>query len=841
MHATRWLIGHRLRRRWPALLVLAVIVALGSGGALLALGSAERTRNAYADFLERSDAGDVVINPVLSDREVDGLLRGLDGVRDVARDALFLAGIDDGHPRTLAEWLAEPQTTLVRGSVDGRGTSLDRPAYAEGRPISAPSEALVTRELAEEQGLELGDVIPVSFWGNQPELLGSEEDIVRPIGVEQLTVVGIVTLADEVLADDLYPRGQVIVSPEVASAYDCLPSLPPEDVTYEEAVRVLLPDGCATSYPYYSLALRGGPGAVPGTLAAVDEQMVSLNERVPAALVDFDAVHAVIATTTADEQDRVERSVQPTVAALGVLGLGTAAVTVVVAGLAVARELRRGAGEVAVWRQSGMAASERAAVLFVPAMLAVVTGLTVGLVAAWSLSTLAPVGAVRRIDPVPGRTLPGVVLVMAGALAAVATAGVASLAVAQSRRGSVRPAVQRAGGLGTWFVLRTDRPEVGQGLRAAWTRSRGAGLLVASGAVAVGVLLAAVVFGGTVSKVLSSPSDYGWRWEAAILGGYGYGNQDLEAIRRGIDGRDDVTGWDGVAIAAYAVDGEPVTGFTGFAHDGPLELTMASGRMPTGSHEVALGSRTAASIDASVGDVVKLEGDLIDPVEAKVTGIVVLPALGQYQSDRAGPGIGLVVAPELQGVDEVEQAITFIGLDLEPEVDAAAVVDALRHDLDDWEVEGESTVVITDPVRPPEIADAGPMRSVPLVVGGLLTGAAGVGLASALVVSVRGRRRELGTLRALGFTGRQLRSTVQVQAAATMAAAMAVGVPLGVVVGRLTWRAFASRLGVITEPTMSWQWILATVAGGLGAAALSAAVPGRLAARLKVGDALRAD
>ena len=45
----------------------------------------------------------------------------------------------------------------------------------------------------------------------------------------------------------------------------------------------------------------------------------------------------------------------------------------------------------------------------------------------------------------------------------------------------------------------------------------------ASGAVAVGVFVAALVFGASLSRVLETPSDYGWRWDVASIDDYGYG------------------------------------------------------------------------------------------------------------------------------------------------------------------------------------------------------------------------------------------------------------------------------------------------------------------------------
>jgi ABC-type antimicrobial peptide transport system permease subunit len=183
--------------------------------------------------------------------------------------------------------------------------------------------------------------------------------------------------------------------------------------------------------------------------------------------------------------------------------------------------------------------------------------------------------------------------------------------------------------------------------------------------------------------------------------------------------------------------------------------------------------------------------------------------------------------------------LTFVGVDLAPGADERAALADLRSSLEP-EVNMEA-VTYRAPVRPAEIVNARSMRAVPLLVGGLLAGAAFVGLAVAVVVSVRGRRRELAILRALGFTGRQVRTSVRVQAVATIVAALVVGVPLGIAVGRVAWRAFAFRLGVVTDPSTPLWWIVATVAGSLSLGVAVAFFPARLAARINPATALRTE
>jgi ABC-type antimicrobial peptide transport system permease subunit len=66
----------------------------------------------------------------------------------------------------------------------------------------------------------------------------------------------------------------------------------------------------------------------------------------------------------------------------------------------------------------------------------------------------------------------------------------------------------------------------------------------------------------------------------------------------------------------------------------------------------------------------------------------------------------------------------------------------------------------------------------------------------ALVTAIRRRRHELAILRALGFTARNTRASLLWQTSALGAVAAVVGVPLGVMVGRLGWRAITYSNGL---------------------------------------------
>ncbi len=107
---------------------------------------------------------------------------------------------------------------------------------------------------------------------------------------------------------------------------------------------------------------------------------------------------------------------------------------------------------------------------------------------------------------------------------------------------------------------------------------------------------------------------------------------------------------------------------------------------------------------------------------------------------------------------------------------------------------------------------------------------AAVGLVNNLSLSVLQRTRELGLLRALGFTAAQLRSLVRAEAAQLTVAALATGFVLGIVYG---WAGAQSLLGIlaggIVLPVVPWWLVVAVAAAGLLLTVVASAVPARRA------------
>ncbi|MGN8027878.1 FtsX-like permease family protein [Microbacterium sp. 22242] len=126
---------------------------------------------------------------------------------------------------------------------------------------------------------------------------------------------------------------------------------------------------------------------------------------------------------------------------------------------------------------------------------------------------------------------------------------------------------------------------------------------------------------------------------------------------------------------------------------------------------------------------------------------------------------------------------------------------------------------------------------------------AAVGLVNLLTIGVVQRRRELGLLRAIGLSSRQVRRMVLLEAAHITIAATATGLVLGIAYG---WIAAQSLLGSVPAlpdfhpagliaPVVPWAPITAIVAGTALLTLFASVAPTRLATRVAPVEALAAD
>lgn len=145
---------------------------------------------------------------------------------------------------------------------------------------------------------------------------------------------------------------------------------------------------------------------------------------------------------------------------------------------------------------------------------------------------------------------------------------------------------------------------------------------------------------------------------------------------------------------------------------------------------------------------------------------------------------------DAQRGDRIE--VTFEAMEaLFGELSAAAFL----VDYADGVAPGEALVALTDRgktvlrVLPPDQVENLRRVALPLVFAGLLAVGAVVTLAHTLLAATRHWRRDLATLKALGFVPRQVWATMASQAATLVVVALAVGLPLRVALGGGGWRA----------------------------------------------------
>ena len=108
---------------------------------------------------------------------------------------------------------------------------------------------------------------------------------------------------------------------------------------------------------------------------------------------------------------------------------------------------------------------------------------------------------------------------------------------------------------------------------------------------------------------------------------------------------------------------------------------------------------------------------------------------------------------------------------------------------------------------------------------------AAVGMVNNLALSVLQRSREIGLLRALGFTGRQVRTMILAESLQMTVAAVALGLVLGVVYG---WAAAQSLFGAVANiglvaPAVPWLLVVLCLAGTAILAIGATIVPARRA------------
>jgi ABC-type antimicrobial peptide transport system permease subunit len=142
---------------------------------------------------------------------------------------------------------------------------------------------------------------------------------------------------------------------------------------------------------------------------------------------------------------------------------------------------------------------------------------------------------------------------------------------------------------------------------------------------------------------------------------------------------------------------------------------------------------------------------------------------------------------------------------------------------------------------PTAVADLDRIGDLPLALGAFFALLACATVAHALVTTVRRRRRDLAVLRAVGFTRRQTRGAIVWQSTLLAVAGLVVGVPVGIAVGRITWRWLADGFPIVYVPPGALVAILVVAGLAIALANALAAGPAHAATRIHPAEALRVE
>ncbi|MCI4012451.1 ABC transporter permease [Brevibacterium sp. ZH18] len=115
-----------------------------------------------------------------------------------------------------------------------------------------------------------------------------------------------------------------------------------------------------------------------------------------------------------------------------------------------------------------------------------------------------------------------------------------------------------------------------------------------------------------------------------------------------------------------------------------------------------------------------------------------------------------------------------------------------------------------------------------------------IGVANALMLSVRQRTQEIGLLMAIGQTPRRVRRMIAAEGMQLTVTASLLGVPLGIAFGWIGALTLLSPLIGFFAPSVPWWVIISVVAGSLLAVIAASRAPARAATSISPVDALQA-
>ncbi len=833
-----------LGRRWGGYLSLVLLIGSVGGLAMGSVAGARRTQSSYPAYLASTNPSDLDVGFV-SQNTVSSGVAGLQNqlahtpdVKHVANYFELLLGPVRPNGTIDSSSAFVSGSTQAIGSANGLFFKQDRVTVVEGRMANPAreNEFVTDSETARLAGWHLNETIPFGAFTLAQAATGDS------------TIEAHLRFAAKLVG--------IVVFNNHAVVHDDVDHFVSYALFTPTLTRSLVASSSFWPFVVYGLQLDHGSH----DLAAVEGKIIGLIPR--GSEYNFYVPSVVEA--------EVQRAIKPETIALGVFGAIAALATLLIAGQAIGRQLRTDDDDLDVLRALGATPTMVMTDGLIGVLGAVIVGSFLAAGVAVGLSPLAPIGAVREVDPSPGIAFDWDVLSI-GVAALIVGLAVLALALAYWRSPGRITRQRRSGGSGSRIV----RAAVSSGLAAP--AIVGLGFAVDPGrgrtavpvrsalfgtALAVLMVVATLTFGSSLQTLVSHPALYGWNWSYALEQTTG-GNVPPQ-VRALLNHSREVAGWTGFSFASAQIDGQTVPILAGSVH-AQVTPPILTGHALAANDQIVLGSATLAQLHKRVGDrVVASYGSpkdapfYVPPTSLVIVGTATMPAIGGSESLHPSMGTGALVAngiqpaamirattspyPTLNGPtmvvvrlrDGVSPTVGLASLQRIAEVGTKALAAVPNG-------QGGGTIVVLPVQHPAEIVNYRSMGATPtILVSGLAVGAI-VALGLTLVASVRRRRRDLALLKTLGFTRRQLAATVSWQASLVAVIGTIVGAPVGVVLGRWLWILFAHEIYAVPDPAVPLESIVFVALGTLLLANLVAFFPGRVAGKTQTALMLRTE
>jgi hypothetical protein len=795
--------GAELRRRWRSWLVLVVLIAVVGGLVLAAVAAGRRTATAFPRFVA-SYGYDVYI---YNQKPVPGLSR-LPGVSSVTA----IGNPASGQPTCACTTRAINPSNFYINELSPTALRRVVKLVAGQMPAeSSPYDVLASFTLQQDYGVHIGSVIHTPLYASsQLPALGSSANVAPSGPTVALHVVGIGAAEME------FPSG---TTPE----YDLFTT-----PAFARAINQRVPHASV-----YLVRLRQGAASLPRFAAAVG------------------ALHLDYVSNQATAAAAVAASIHPQAVGWWVLAVLAALAGLAVIGQALGRQTVVDSEEYPTLVALGLPRRRLVVLGMARNLVLALVGAAVAVVIAFALSPLTPVGEARLAEPSTGLAFDPLVLLL-GALATVVVVLLLGIwpAVRASRVhvGGERASEGRPSIIVSKVVAAGAPPSAVIGVRNALERGRGGaslpvGTALFGSVLAVMALCATVVFADSLTHLTTTPALYGSNYQLLFSTSNG-GPGNPTSWVSSLEHDHSISAIMLAATDEVSIKGHDVLAFAGKAVRGPLLLSKVNGRLPSADHDMTLGVRTLHQVGAHVGSVLDVTVQLPTGESRNVPFRVV--GTSSFPSD-AGGGLGTgsaftmagylnAVCPPGREQSQCRQAfassqnfVVLAKVISGPEGQAAIA----RYATQDR---------ATPPADPTSLVNFGEAVNFPVILGFVLAAFGVATLLHLLVVSVVRRRREMGLLKALGFVNAQVGATVLWQATTVALVGIVVGIPLGVVVGRVVWNAFATNLGAVPVAAVPALAIAVLAIAVFMVANALAVLPALSSARkLSVGQLLRTE